>query len=130
MNIRRRRAEDVYKRQATSRPAQRESDPVATRVLSHGEAIVAPPGRADDFSWPRADANANSVPDETPAPITPSAPAAKGAEGKKSGDAKNDSKSQPAPNAVPAKPRGPLNGAPPRPPLPVGPAAANIHGGY
>jgi hypothetical protein len=115
---------------ATSRPAQREADPVATRVLSHGDAIVAPPGRADDFSWPRADADANSVPDETPAPITPSAPAAKGAEGKKSGDAKNDSKSQPAPNAVPAKPRGPLNGAPPRPPLPVGPAAANIHGGY
>jgi hypothetical protein len=129
---------------ATSRPAQRESDPVATRVLSHGDAIVAPPGRADDFSWPRADANANSVPDETPAPITPSAPAAKGAGGKndatkadakKPGAAKSDGKNQPMPNPVPAKPRqtldrSPPNVAPPRPPLPVGPAAANIHGGY
>jgi uncharacterized protein len=124
---------------ATSRPAQRESDPVATRVLSHGEAIVAPPGRADDFSWPRADAKAGPVPDETPVPVAPSAPAAKGAGGKndankadakKLGDAKNNGKSQPAPNAVPAKPRTTLDGGPPRPPLPVGPAATNIHGGY
>src|SRR5262249_53608259 len=29
------------------------SDPVATRVLTKGEAIPAPSGRADDFSWPR-----------------------------------------------------------------------------
>ena len=36
--------------------AQKESDPVATRVLSRGDAIPAPPGRADDFSWPRASA--------------------------------------------------------------------------
>jgi hypothetical protein len=28
-------------------------DPVATRVLTKGEAIPAPSGRADDFSWPR-----------------------------------------------------------------------------
>jgi hypothetical protein len=137
---------------ATSRPAQREADPVATRVLSHGDAIVAPPGRADDFSWPRADANANSVPDLTPVPVAPSptssAPAAKGAAGKndankadpkkdakKPGDAKNDGKIQPVPNAVPGKPRQTLDGAPPnvappRPPLPVGPAATNIRGGY
>src|SRR5208282_3752448 len=31
----------------TSQPAEREADPLATRVLNHGAAIVAPPGRAD-----------------------------------------------------------------------------------
>jgi len=118
---------------ATSRPAQREADPVATRVLSHGEPIVAPPGRADDFSWPRTDAKADSVPDLTPLSAPSPAPSAKGAsgknDGKKPGDSKNEGKSQPAPNAVPGKPRQTLDGAPPRPPLPVG-AAANVHGGY
>lgn len=29
-------------------------DPLATRVLTKGEPIAAPAGRADDFSWPRA----------------------------------------------------------------------------
>ena len=32
-------------------------DPVATRVLSRGDAIQAAPGRADDFSWPRPSAD-------------------------------------------------------------------------
>jgi hypothetical protein len=127
---------------ATSRPAQRESDPVATRVLSHGEPIVAPAGRADDFSWPRADAKAGALPDEPPTLVAPSAPPAKGAGGKndagkpepkKSGDAKTDSKNDKgstAPNAAQARPRQTLDGAPPRPPLPVGPAAAtNVRGG-
>ena len=43
---------------ASNRPAQRETDPVARSVLNHGEALAAPPGRADDFSWPRTNANA------------------------------------------------------------------------
>ena len=38
---------------AASHPPEREADPLATRVLNRGDAIVAPPGRADDFSWPR-----------------------------------------------------------------------------
>jgi uncharacterized protein len=71
---------------ATNHPAQKEADPDATRVLSRGEAIAAPAGRADDFSWPRADANANGAVDVTPASVMPSpvAPAAakKGAVGK------------------------------------------------
>ena len=123
---------------ATSDPAQRESDPIATRVLSRGDAIAAPPGRADDFSWPRADANANDAADVAPAPAppAPAAPPAKGVGGKtdtnKNDANKNhtkkssDAKSQPAPNSPPAKPhrtRQELDGAPPRPPLPVGPAA-------
>jgi uncharacterized protein len=137
------------------RSAQKETDPLATRVLSHGEALAAPPGRADDFSWPRTDAkaNADSVPDAAPpqaAPPAPGSPAApKGAAGKnetnktdanktdasKTDASKNEAKKaseakkEPAAPAVaPPKPRQPrfeLDGAPPRPPLPVGPAAAN-----
>jgi uncharacterized protein len=39
-----------------ARPAVRPTtpDPIATRVLTKGEAIAAPTGRADDFNWPRA----------------------------------------------------------------------------
>ena len=120
---------------AGSRQVQHEADPVATQVLSRGEAIAAPRGRADDFSWPRPDASGTA--DLTPAPITPAspAPAGKGAAGKsdtnkadtkKAAEAKNDNKNAPPPasaNAAPAKPRRPgsaPDGAPPRPPLPVG----------
>jgi uncharacterized protein len=138
------------------RPAHKEADPLATRVLSHGEALAAPPGRADDFSWPRTDAKANSdtVPDAAPAQAAPPAagsPAAPKGAGKnetnktdanKSDANKNETKKTdvkkepaqavappPAPAAAAPKPRQSprfeLDGAPPRPPLPVGPAAAN-----
>jgi uncharacterized protein len=139
---------------AASRPAQKEADPLATRVLSHGDALAAPPGRADDFSWPRADAKAEGATDAAPAQPEPSAPgsaaASKGAAGKnetnkndasksdanknepkKASEAKKEPAAAAAPPAAPAvappKPRQPrfeLDGAPPRPPLPVGPAAA------
>ena len=135
---------------ATSHQAQHESDPIATRVLSHGDAINAPAGRSDNFAWPHADAALDGATDLAPAAATPPAGAptakatAKGAAGKtdtksdaktdtksdakKSADAKNDKKQQPA-TAAPAKPRHTLDGAPPRPPLPIGPAGANVHGG-
>jgi uncharacterized protein len=41
-----------------SHPSQAASDPLVIRVLSRGEAIAPPPGRADDFSWPRGAAGA------------------------------------------------------------------------
>ncbi len=66
---------------AASAPA---ADPTAERVLSRGDAIVAPAGRADDFSWPRGGANASAATDaaaEPPAAPAPT-PAAKGAGGK------------------------------------------------
>jgi hypothetical protein len=132
---------------ATNHPAQREADPVATRVLSHGEALAAPPGRADDFSWPRVDANAGDA--DVPAAVAPAGAAAppKGAAAKtesgktdpSKGEATrkaNDVKNPQAPAAAtpaPPKPRRTgeqLDGAPPRPPLPVGPAAANSRGGF
>jgi hypothetical protein len=55
---------------AASHPAAGEADPLATRVLNRGEAIVAPRGRADDFSWPRPDisgtADTEALPDAVP----------------------------------------------------------------
>jgi hypothetical protein len=135
---------------ATSHPAQREADPIATRVLSRGEAVAAPPGRADDFSWPRADANAGDADIPAPGAAGAAAPAkgaktdssknepttpAKADAAKKPNDVKNPqapAAAVPAP-AAPPKPRRTgeqLDGAPPRPPLPVGPAAATNRGGF
>ena len=123
---------------ATSRQTQHESDPIATQVLSRGDAIVAPRGRADDFSWPHADAGgAAGTADIAPAPARLVAPTGKGAAGngeankseagkgdvKKSSEVKNEAKSQPAPHIAPARPHRPrqeFDGAPPRPPLPLG----------
>jgi uncharacterized protein len=122
---------------ATAHPAQKEADPLAVRVLSRGEALAAPPGRADDFSWPRNDVNPDGAAETpaTPAPPAPAAVAPKGAgkadtnktDSNKIDAGKNDAK-KPAAAAAPPRPRPPrpeLDGAPPRPPLPVGPAATN-----
>jgi len=47
------------------------ADPLAMRVLHKGEALVAPIGRADDFSWPRATPNFPvSLPSEAMASAT------------------------------------------------------------
>ncbi len=139
---------------AGNRAAERETDPVAAKVLSHGEALAAPPGRADDFSWPRASATAApeitpSAPVEVSPPPTPK-PAVKNDTGKndlgkndlgKNGLGKNglgktepnknnirrpaNARTQAAPTVAPptvrpGQPRAALDGAPPRPPLPLG----------
>ena len=122
---------------APSHPVPATSDPLATRVLSRGDAIAAPAGRADDFSWPRAGANA--APDAAAEPIvpTPPAPPAKGSGGKNNSskgdvnknnankiDAKKsgDAKAQLAvPPAKPRRAREDLDGAP-RPPMPIAPS--------
>ncbi len=126
---------------AGNRPAQHEPDPVATRVLTHGEALAAPSGRADDFSWPRTDTNA-AAPDATPSPpVEVSPPAAKPAaknDGGKNDANKNEpnkmdakkpatARTQAGPAAAPAparsaRPRAALDGAPPRPPMPLTPS--------
>ncbi len=139
---------------AGGRPAQTASDPIVTRVLSRGDALAAPAGRADDFSWPRNDAGPSTsgaaADAELPPPAAPPPPL-KAAPGKpdvkkpseaKAGDAKtneakpnegkanegkaNEPKTQAASEAATTRPRRPprvdLDGAPPRPPLPVGPA--------
>ena len=64
---------------AGSGPPPAMSDPIATRVMSRGAAIAAPVGRADDFSWPRAQAKepAPTQVEVVPAPSpTPAAPPA------------------------------------------------------
>jgi hypothetical protein len=118
---------------ATSHPAPATSDPVATRVLSRGDAIAAPPGRADDFSWPRAGADANGATDTAPVVSVPPQPSPKGSSkgetnkndtGKNEQRKPNEARAQAAPNAAStrlSRPRPTLYGAPPRPPLPVGP---------
>jgi len=58
-------------------------DATATRVLTKGEPIAGPTGRADDFSWPRGGPAANpaagaaepaATPEPTPATAPPPAP--------------------------------------------------------
>ena len=110
------------------RPAQVTStDPIAAKVLSRGDPIAAPSGRADDFTWPRRGADANATADTGPLPGPETAaptPGPKKGDTKKQPDAKGaDSKNRPAPDQGAAKPRrspsASLDGAP-RPPKEVG----------
>jgi hypothetical protein len=86
---------------ATDHPGQHDSDPVATQVLNHGDAIAAPPGRADNFSWPRAEAGAADVAAPLPPPKTQGSEIAPKTDAKKSAETKN----QAGPNAASAKTR-------------------------
>jgi len=100
-----------------ARPAPRPAvtDPMATRVLIKGEAIAAPTGRADDFSWPRGGAatvttepiSQSPVASAAPASATANAAAASGATQPKAGK-------QPAavPGAAAAYQRLEVDGAP------------------
>lgn len=85
-----------------ARPAARpvSVDPLAVRVLTKGEAIAAPAGRADDFSWPHGSGNAATLASD------PSPPAG------------TVSKTVPNPPAAPAP-------APPGPPAKTTKPAAN-----
>jgi hypothetical protein len=109
-------------------PAPAMSDPIATRVMSRGAAIAAPVGRADDFSWPRAEAT-EPAPTQvevvpvapSPTPAAPPATSAEDAAGKNAAKKPADAKKEPVPNAAPGlrRSRAGLDGAS-RPPLPVG----------
>ncbi|HEY1748520.1 MAG TPA: DUF459 domain-containing protein [Xanthobacteraceae bacterium] len=97
---------------ATDHPAQHDANPVATQVLNHGDAIAAPPGRADNFSWPRADAGGGAdVANPQLQPKAPPAEAVPKDATPKDGAAKNDAKkaaetrNQSAPGAASTKPR-------------------------
>jgi hypothetical protein len=56
-------------RPATAKPLA--ADPLAVRVLTKGEAIAAPTGRADDFNWPRGGAATVTAEPITPSPAAP-----------------------------------------------------------
>jgi hypothetical protein len=104
---------------------QLSSDPVAVKVLSHGDALEAHAGRADDFSWPRPDAGASTAPDVAPQPIalSPTSQSKKGDEAKKSSEGGKDNKNKPAKESGASKTRrstnADLDGAP-MPPAPAG----------
>jgi hypothetical protein len=117
-----------------------QADPVATRVLSRGEAVVAPRGRADDFSWPRPDISATADTEPLPNAGPPKGAAANNGveDGKKtntdkavttkSSDVTNHTQASPTPHVATVRPHhrvDQFNGAAPRPPLPVGPATSN-----
>ncbi len=114
----------------SGRSAPTNTDPVATRVLVHGDPIAPPSGRADDFSWPRPepkDEAKGSAATEAPPPPPAAAAPPKGTAAKpdaKKGDTGKNSPAKPAPNPAqaPAATRGAphasLDGAP-RPPRDV-----------
>jgi hypothetical protein len=102
-----------------NRPAARPAaaaDPLATRVLTKGEAIGAPSGRADDFSWPRGIvATVKADPDPPGTSVAkPGAPLPTTAA--KPGPVAAAAPLRPDADAQPKKPA-----APPRPPAPVNP---------
>jgi hypothetical protein len=104
---------------------QMTSDSIATKVLSRGDALAAPAGRADDFSWPRPSAGASTTPDIAPQPtaLSPAAPSKKTDEAKKPTDVGKDNKKKPGKESAVSKTRGSTNAdldGTPVPPAPVG----------
>jgi uncharacterized protein len=104
---------------------QMTSDPIAAKVLSRGDALAAPAGRADDFSWPRPSAGASSTPDIAPQPtaLSPAAPSKKADEAKKPADVGKDNKNKPGKESRVSKSRRSTNADlddAPVPPAPVG----------
>jgi len=114
---------------ASGHPTQATPDPVAAKVLSRGDALAAPAGRADDFSWPRPGNDASATPEVAapqPAVLTPATPAKKSPTGrdeaKKPADAKSDAKNKPLADLGARARRAPsadLDGAPVAP-APIG----------
>jgi hypothetical protein len=121
------------------------SDPVAIRVLTKGEPISAPNGRADDFSWPRNNVE-TAAPGATPVSApTASAPAAAppaAATPPRTGQAAPSSARRanaegqaadpdaPPPAPVRRRPRPPATDNAPRPPLGIGPPSSQGWNGW
>jgi hypothetical protein len=117
-------------RPAAARPLA--ADPLAARVLTKGEAIVAPTGRADDFNWPRGTAATVTAEPISPSPAAPASAAATANPGASTGAAAPRAGKQPAPGTAtayqrlevdgqqPDAPKVPKKPAPP-PPRPVSP---------
>jgi hypothetical protein len=110
---------------AGDHPRQVTPDPIAAKVLNRGEALMAPTGRADDFSWPRSGAGASTASEIAPQPaaLSSAAPPTKD-EAKKAADVgKDNNQHKPGKESGVSKMRRPMNadldGAP-VPPLPWG----------
>jgi hypothetical protein len=112
-------------------PPRAAIDATATRVLTKGEPISGPSGRADDFSWPRGGpaeaqpvaADPAATPAPTPATAPPAAakkPAAAATQANQAGQPKQGNQTNPA--AQPGEPvqrRARTNTDAPRPPLSI-----------
>src|SRR5262249_41628223 len=74
------------------------SDSIAAKVLSRGETLKTPAGRADDFSWPRPGSDGSLEPEISPEPVAmgpdtqEKQDTATKSNGKNQADAKNDAK--------------------------------------
>ena len=84
---------------------QTTTDPIAAKILSRGETLAAPAGRADNFPWPRPGSDASAGPEVSPEPVAvaPGTPeklgtAAKG-DGQNQADTKKDAKEKSASNS-------------------------------
>ncbi len=96
------------------------ADNVATRVLIRGEALTAPPGRADDFTWPRP-AMLEARPGNDPVVAQPEAPPVRHpAVAGVNADGQRNTPAQTAARPAAAPQKGPFGA--PRPPAPVGPS--------
>jgi septal ring-binding cell division protein DamX len=116
-------------------------DPVASRVLTKGEPIAAPSGRADDFGWPRNSAvTAEPASTQPPAalvsaPVTPPRAAPPATAGQRANAKANANTETPAEETKPPVRRRPPpvrtdnnNNNAPRPPLAISPSAAGPGG--
>ena len=104
---------------AKAAASKKEPDALATRVLSRGEALAAPHGRADDFSWPRADISSE------PAPDTPPPPAASPSKG---GTNKSESKNEKNKSETNTSRKGQSKKTEPKKPAPDGASNAAPNG--
>jgi hypothetical protein len=101
------------------------ADPVATRVLTKGEPIPAPSGRADDFSWPRGSAPPPAEPvvlqPTPPSPVaaTPAAPTPPAGATAQSKAGQRTATDGQAPETKPAPQRRSRSQDAPRPPLSI-----------
>jgi hypothetical protein len=107
------------------RPAPRpvSADPLATRVLTKGEPMAAPAGRADDFSWPRGSAATVTSEPISQSPVASASPAAANPAAASTGPARAAAK-QPVLPAAPATAQRPDLDGPPvvqRKPAPLRP---------
>jgi hypothetical protein len=91
------------------------ADPTVTRVLTKGEPVAAPTGRADDFNWPRG-AMATEAPAPTPVATTPA-----GASQPKQAASQGATAEAASGEAKPPVRKRPPQASPPRPPAAVGP---------
>jgi uncharacterized protein len=117
------------------------ADPLAARVLTKGEPIPAPSGRADDFSWPRGsgatvvDTDPSSRPSATPTALTtvpdppsvPTNPPPPKSAAKPAAASAGSAQQVAADGQIPPKPKRPPDPTPPRPPAAVGPFGGLFH---